>query len=71
MRKKEQPKTPPMTAKDLRDFVISSPSFEEASLVFDEMKTWYFANCHLITIGIDYAFRNELGRLEKYLKGVK
>jgi hypothetical protein len=64
--KKQVAEMPPMNVKELREYLNGKPDIKEAIEILEEMKVWYFANCHLITIGEDAAFTNYLGKLEKY-----
>lgn len=66
--KKLKAETPPMTVKELREFVDRLPNKKDAEQILDEMKTWYFANLHLITVGEDAAFRRTIGNLNSYVE---
>jgi hypothetical protein len=69
MKRKQLPETPPMTAKEIRELLVSKPDKSEAQQISDELKTWYFANCHLLTIGEDVAFKKYIGALAEYALG--
>ncbi len=66
---KQYPKaeTPIMTAKEIRELRKRPDLSLDGNYILDELKRWYFANGHLITIGEDYAFRNEINELHKAL----
>ena len=59
--------TPPMTVKELREYIASRPPRLEAIETRDEMQSWYFANLHLITNAEDAAFRRTIGDLCNYV----
>lgn len=69
MKRKQLPETPPMTAKDLREY-RQGPLDNEAQTILEDMLSWYWSNIHLLTNGEDYAFRREIGLLQTKLKGV-
>jgi hypothetical protein len=54
-----------MNVRELREYIQTAPPKADALDTFEFMKVWYFANCHLITIGEDAAFRRYLSELEK------
>lgn len=63
-----QAETPPMTVKELRDYLALKPNKLEASCVKDDMVTWYFNNLHLITVSEESAFKSYIGQLMQYVK---
>ena len=72
MKPKQRAETPPMTAKDIRQLLVSKPTDKTELLqIADDLKVWYYANLHLITVGEDVAFKRYIGKLIEHVGGLK
>jgi len=61
--------SPLMTAKELREYTLSNPDKIEAQGYLDDMKNWFFDQVWSLTNAEEYAFKNEINRLYRYISG--
>lgn len=57
---------PPMTVKQLREYIEVKPNVYEAAIKLADFKKWYASNHEALPLGISMAFKTHINKLSDY-----